>query len=247
MNERLVKIHEARLEEDAVDKMVAEVIPPVSLGAIECSHQQIIPRASRIASQLRDVIESQKLYHLLRGKQYITVEGWTTLLAILGCGVREVNCECIDESEWVATVELFKLSDGAHIGGASAMVGRDENKWKERHARRSMAITRATSKACRLSFSWIMSLAGYTATTAEEMTESVRAVNTDVLPFDPLVAEGLMRSAKDICNRQGSLDALEGWFKNLSRFAKQCIKREPYATQLDELKQSVLPEEKADE
>lgn len=32
-----------------------------------------------------------------------------------------------------------------------------------------MAATRATSKACRLSFSWIMTLAGFAGTPAEEM------------------------------------------------------------------------------
>jgi hypothetical protein len=36
-----------------------------------------------------------------------------------------------------------------------------------------MAQTRATGKACRLAFSWIMSLAGYEVTPAEEMTPIV--------------------------------------------------------------------------
>lgn len=36
-----------------------------------------------------------------------------------------------------------------------------------------MAQTRATSKACRLAFSWIMQLAGYAVTPAEEMTFAI--------------------------------------------------------------------------
>lgn len=244
MNNELVKISET------VDEIVRDLTPPVSLGAIACPHEQIIPRASKIATQLGDLIEKQKLYYPLRGQKYITVEGWTTLLAILGCGVRELNCECVEETEsgqpteWVGTVELFKLSDGSRIGGASSIVGRDENKWKDRHARRSMAVTRATSKACRLSFSWIIAMAGYAPTPAEEMMETGRTEPVLMPEFDPLVAEALIHSAKEICERQGSLDALEAWFRKLSRYAQQCIKREPYASQLDELKQTVLPEEK---
>ena len=47
----------------------------------------------------------------------------------------------------------------------------DETKWAKGpdYARRSMAATRATSKACRLAFSWVMVLAGFQPTPAEEM------------------------------------------------------------------------------
>ena len=60
---------------------------------------------------------------------------------------------------------------GGGRGGASALCGMDEPKWasKPDYARRSMAVTRATGKAYRLGFSWIMELAGYASTPAEEM------------------------------------------------------------------------------
>ena len=46
----------------------------------------------------------------------------------------------------------------------------DEATWAKRpdYARRSMAATRAVSKACRLAFSWVMVMAGYDATPREE-------------------------------------------------------------------------------
>ncbi|MBK8185727.1 MAG: hypothetical protein IPK63_23660 [Candidatus Competibacteraceae bacterium] len=40
-----------------------------------------------------------------------------------------------------------------------------------------MAQTRATGKACRLAFSWIMSLAGYEPTPAEEMPDKQQSDN----------------------------------------------------------------------
>lgn len=76
------------------------------------------------------------------------------------------------------------MLDGACISRASAECGSDDEKdrygkaiWANRpkYARRSMAQTRATGKACRLAFSWIMSLAGYEVTPAEEMTPIIEA------------------------------------------------------------------------
>jgi len=74
-----------------------------------------------------------------------------------------------------ATVELIRASDGAIIGRGSAICGMDESTWasRPRYARRSMAITRATGKAFRLGYSWIITLAGYAPTPAEEMTDDV--------------------------------------------------------------------------
>ena len=77
-------------------------------------------------------------------------------------------------------MELVRISDGMVIGKASALVGMDEKDrngqltWGNRneYARKSMAITRATGKAYRLGFSWIMTLAGYEATPAEEIIDS---------------------------------------------------------------------------
>ena len=51
---------------------------------------------------------------------------------------------------------------------------------RPRYARRSMAQTRATGKACRLAFSWIMALAGYEPTPAEEMPDT-RQSDDDLL------------------------------------------------------------------
>jgi hypothetical protein len=64
------------------------------------------------------------------------------------------------------------------ISRASAECGAPgEERWHDAddYAKRSMAATRATSKACRLAFSWIMTLAGYEATPAEEIEGKAKA------------------------------------------------------------------------
>ena len=57
------------------------------------------------------------------------------------------------------------------IGAAESGCYRDENRWRnaERHALKSMAQTRATSKALGQVLRWIPELAGYSGTPAEEM------------------------------------------------------------------------------
>jgi hypothetical protein len=81
------------------------------------------------------------------------------------------------------------MSDQAVISRASAECGSSDELdkygkpvWsnRPRYARRSMAQTRATGKACRLAFSWIMSLAGYEVTPAEEMMPIVEAEQVKV-------------------------------------------------------------------
>ena len=94
---------------------------------------------------------------------------------MLGVTAREVKTTEQD-GIYIAIVELVRMSDGACISRASAECG-EEKPWntRPRYARRSMAQTRATGKACRLAFSWIMSLAGYEVTPAEEMTPIIEA------------------------------------------------------------------------
>lgn len=145
----------------------------VSLGTLQASSgQDVISGATAMATALAKVIESRKLYATIQGKRHVQVEGWTTLATMMGCLPREVSIEAEDDGSYVATVELVRISDGTVLSRASALCGDDTDRpWNGRpkYARRSMAATRATSKACRLAFSWVMVLAGYQPTPAEEM------------------------------------------------------------------------------
>ncbi len=130
-----------------------------------------IQKARTFAQALVSVVEEQKLYTMIQDKKYVNVEGWTTLAAMMGITPHEVENLPDVEGGYTATVEM-KNADGKTISRASAECGGpSEPMWNSRpaYARRSMAATRATSKACRLAFSWIMTLGGYAPTPAEEM------------------------------------------------------------------------------
>ncbi len=155
----------------------------VSLGVLSASSPAaLVDGASQMATELAQVIRTQNLSTVIQGRHYVQVEGWTTLGVMLGVTAREVSTlEDPDrEGVYISTVELVRMADGAIISRASAECGDPDelDRYKKplwasrpRYARRSMAQTRATGKACRLAFSWIMRLAGYEATPAEEMPQ----------------------------------------------------------------------------
>jgi hypothetical protein len=179
MNARVKKVN------DDTQNAVVPITPaPVQLGTLQATNPAaLVQGAAEMAKELAAVIDTQKLFTVIKNKRFVNVEGWTTLATMLGVTAREV--ETIEQDGvYIATVELVRMSDGACISRASAECGAPDELdkygkpiWSTRpkYARRSMAQTRATGKACRLAFSWIMSLAGYEVTPAEEMTPLAEA------------------------------------------------------------------------
>ena len=147
--------------------------------------KEVLVRAKGIASELAATIRERRLTSDIQGKEYVRCEGWTTLGAMLGvfpvlAWTRPV------ERGWEARVEAKTLA-GAIVGAAEAQCLRDEKSWSNREdfALRSMAQTRATAKALRMPLGFVMTLAGYEATPAEEMTferETPKPEQADVRP-----------------------------------------------------------------
>ena len=150
----------------------------VQLGVLQVSPEAVVERATKVAEALANVIKKKKLSVKIRDREYVRVEGWSTLGAMIGVLPRTVSVTEIQEGIFEATVELIRTTDQAIIGQGIAECGSIDELdrygkpiWSERprYARKSMAITRATGKAFRLSLAWIMELAGYSGTPAEEM------------------------------------------------------------------------------
>jgi hypothetical protein len=92
---------------------------------------------------------------------------------------------------WEARVEA-RTRGGEVVGAAEAECLTDERTWKGRddYARRSMAQTRAVSKALRLPLGFVMQLAGFNPTPADEMP--VVDMNDPDIPFGDAAAPQLM-------------------------------------------------------
>lgn len=133
----------------------------------------VIQKAAAVATPLKDLIIKQKLFTTIQGKAHVRVEGWTLLGSMLGVFPVCVWTRPFDDgvtSGWEARVEA-RTRDGAVVGAAEAMCLKSEKTWGSRdgYALRSMAQTRATSKALRQPLGFVMQLAGFNPTPAEEM------------------------------------------------------------------------------
>jgi hypothetical protein len=151
----------------------------------------VIARAVEVADELARVIRDKRLSVRISGREHVFVEGWTLLGTMLGVFPVLSWSRPLDDG-WEARVEARTL-DGRIVGAAESMCLRSEKEWgpkptrgkaKDEFALRSMAATRATSKALRQPLGFVMSLAGFEVTPAEEMP----AEETDAAPAPSSVA-----------------------------------------------------------
>lgn len=135
----------------------------------DASPVTVVERATEAANALASVIESKRLYATIGNKKHVVVEGWTLLGSMLGVfPVVEWSRET--EDGWEARV-VARTRNGDEVGAAEAMCSRRENRWRtaDDYAIRSMAQTRAVSKALRHPLGFVMTLAGYEATPEAEV------------------------------------------------------------------------------
>jgi len=155
-----------------MEKRDEKALIPVPLGAIEVqSPEGVVERATQIAQALAKVVRERNLALVIAGQEYVRYPGLALLGAMLGLGAREVESYKDSEGTWHATAEIIRLADGQVVGRASACCSPRERNWsgKPDHMLRSMALTRAAAKAYKLLIGWILPLAGYSPTPAEEM------------------------------------------------------------------------------
>lgn len=165
---------------------------------------EVIARATAAADALADVLENKGLFTNINGRKHVRVEGWTLLGTMLGVFPVVVWTRQL-ENGWEARVEA-RTRDGQVVGAAEAECLRDENQWKNRddYALRSMAQTRATSKALRHPLGFVVSLAGYAETPAEEMPSTSGGRGSQ---GPPLVADRASAATRADLERELTLNA----------------------------------------
>lgn len=160
---------------------VVEQQQPTTL-IYETNPVTILEDSKKIAKALADIIKDRKLYTTIQGKDYVHVEGWTTLGAlvkvfpILDWSKRldRESGEIIYESRVITqTIRGEIIGIGEALASSSEKTKKGKARWVDEYAIKSMSITRATSKALRIPLGWIMVLAGYEGTPFEEMTKDM--------------------------------------------------------------------------
>lgn len=168
--------------------------------------QKVLDEAKLAAMALQDVISKKLKPVMMNGEQYLEFEDWQTLGRFYGVTAR-VRCTAPltmgTAQGFEATAEAVR-ADGMVISAADAMCMNDEEKWGMRpkykwekgdriqvgevatplYQLRSMAQTRACAKALRNVLAWVVVLAGYKPTPAEEMS-GVEAGNDENEPSCP--------------------------------------------------------------
>jgi hypothetical protein len=153
-----------------IDGEIVEDTQPITLFGTT-DPVAVVERASSVATALADVLKQKRLAVHIGNRDHVLVEGWTLLGSMLGV-FAEVEWTRPTENGWEARA-VARTLNGRTVGAAEAMCSKSEGTWRNRddYAIRSMAQTRAVSKALRLPLGFIMELAGYSATPAEELND----------------------------------------------------------------------------
>lgn len=157
--------------------------------------QIVLEEARKAANALMKVVAQKKKPVIMNGEWYLEFEDWQTVARFYGLTVKVKQTNFLDLGGvrgYEATAEVIRNTDGMVISAADAMCLNDEEKWSTRtkyeyvdgkrekvgevavplFQLRSMAQTRACAKALRNVLAWVVVLAGYKPTPAEEMTGS---------------------------------------------------------------------------
>ena len=153
---------------------------------------QVLAEAMNAAKALQSIIKQKAKPVVFGGKKYVEFEDWQVLGRFYGVTARIVSTEYIDiggTKGFLARAEAVD-STGRVISAAEAMCLNDEDKWSTRtkyeyingvktktgdvavplFQLRSMSQTRACAKSLRNVLAWVVVMAGYEPSVAEEMT-----------------------------------------------------------------------------
>ena len=163
-----------------------------------------------MSTVLKNHIVKHKLYTDISGKNYAHVEGWGFAGSMLGLYPVITSVESIGgstEFKWKAVAEIRQRKDGSVVSVGVAICSNKENKKKgfDEYAVVSMAQTRAIGKAYRNLLGWVMKLAGYEGTPAEEM-KKMGETSSEL----PSVAPGGVLKATAHVKKPGQVEGPDG-------------------------------------
>ena len=151
---------------------------PIDALAINRAPEIVLEEAMKAAKALTDVIEKKTKKLTFNGKTYLQFEDWQTLGRFYGVTAVVRSTKHVEYGEgddkvqgFEAICEALLVSTNQVISSAEAMCLNDEPNWTKKplFQLKSMAQTRGCAKALRNVLAWVVVLAGYAPTPAEEM------------------------------------------------------------------------------
>lgn len=171
------------------------------------------------ATNLRDLIVQNKLFTAIKGKNYVNVEGWQIAGAFTGTFPIVESVENLSEGDtykYRAEVSL-RDKEGNKVGyGVAICTNKEPGKTNfDEYAVASMAQTRAVGKAYRMKIGWLLKVAGYETTPAEEMD----AVAAEVVEDKPSKVD--FRAIREKLTEIDDLEELNKYWYSLNLTDKQ--------------------------
>jgi hypothetical protein len=162
----------------------------------------VVAKAVEVANLLAPVLREKGLIANISGKEYVMAEGWTMLAAMMGHSVGTDSTRPVEIDGHAGFITHAKVYDydGEVVGSADGICTRGEKSWARRDdfALSGMAQTRAISRALRQRFGFVIRLAGYEPTPAEEMVveeatvPTISATDRQIL-FDAVTTAGMSK------------------------------------------------------
>lgn len=179
-------VKEDTIENNEIAVMDNKPLPDYAILNPEIPMSAKVNVATNVANTLAPLVRSQGLVvtglnRANKEAEYVTVEGWEVLGTFLGIVPVTTIIEEIKSKQGVvvgyrARATLYQnpiIENDEIIGGtviARAEAEADKSGFqKDKFAIASMAQTRALGKAYRMGLSWIMKMAGFEGTFAEDM------------------------------------------------------------------------------
>lgn len=204
-----------------------EVIPP----------KEVMKYAQAAAREIVGVARSGKLLANVGGREYPMTECMTLIGNMTGHTVKVEWCRPVPDEwgigkGWEARAVVINR-EGREVAGAESMCLRSERAWSKRDefAVRSMAQTRASGKALRLALGYIVTLAGWEALPAEEITDEMRSGSKPAVAPAPAPAEEVVVVDDDDFDAQRVTDLLKAEFG--AEVVKAAYKEEKVARYAD--------------
>lgn len=174
------------------------------------------------ATNLKDLIVQNRLFTSIKGKNYVNVEGWQIAGAFTGVFPIVEKVENLSEGtfyKYRAEVTLRDKDNNIVGSGMAICTNKEAGKTNfDEYAVASMAQTRAVGKAFRMKIGWLLKVAGYETTPAEEMDAVMEA---------QIVEKKSKHSIRDISyavtrlEQSKSLDELKITFATLGEIRKE--------------------------
>lgn len=145
--------------------------------SLQMQQRESLKAAGALAKEVAKIVKDNGLSRTFSkgGREHVSIEGWLTISRVNNeqphAEVKDVKRDPETGVEVIHARAWITNDKGTIVSEADGYCSTEEGNWngKPFYARASMAQTRALGKAMRLRHAWVMVMAGFEATPAEEM------------------------------------------------------------------------------